>query len=71
MQHLRQLEAATARRQALGMRLMLWGELLNVLRPVIYTLALRKYASCMPHKLSCGRCLGRGHACCTSRNGHS
>ena len=43
MQHLRQLEATTARRQALGMRLLVWGELLHVLRPLIYTLSLRKY----------------------------
>lgn len=43
MQHLRSLEAATAKRQALGLRLIVMGELLHVLRPVLYTLALRKY----------------------------
>lgn len=42
MQHLRSLEAATAKRQALGLRLIVMGELLHVLRPVLYTLALRK-----------------------------
>ncbi|KAK9812042.1 hypothetical protein WJX73_000692 [Symbiochloris irregularis] len=41
--HLRKLEAATVKLQGFGMRLLALGELLHILRPLIYTLALRKF----------------------------
>ena len=40
--YLQKLQAATGRAQALGMQVMTSGELLGLLRPLIYTIALRR-----------------------------
>lgn len=40
---MRAVQAWAARRQALAMRLIIAGELLHILRPVAYTLALRRW----------------------------
>ncbi|KAK9812655.1 hypothetical protein WJX72_001406 [[Myrmecia] bisecta] len=41
-QHLKRMEMYTQRRQALGMNLLVVGELLHILRPLLYVMALRR-----------------------------
>ena len=44
--YLQKLQAATGRAQALSMQILTSGELLGLLRPLIYTIALRRCAHC-------------------------
>ena len=63
--YLQKLQAATGRAQALSMQILTSGELLGLLRPLIYTIALRRFAQCFLQKCSVCQLLGQ------SADGHT